>query len=124
MISEGAVLRGIFESISTLQDQTNYTDEKGINRTGELTIGQLKVLIYLMRFKEASGTTISKDLGMAPPTVSRIIALLSTTVQTRKQAPLGYVTIEAVEGDRRNKIAKLTPKGKKLAGVIVGKFKD
>jgi len=124
MISEGAVLRGIFESISTLQDQTNYTDEKGINRTGELTIGQLKVLIYLMRFKEASGTTISKDLGMAPPTVSRIIALLSTTVQTRKQAPLGYVTIEAVEGDRRNKIAKLTPKGKLLAGVIVGKFKD
>ena len=106
MISEGAVLRGIFESISTLQDQTNYTDEKGINRTGELTIGQLKVLIYLMSFKEASGTTIS------------------TTVQTRKQAPLGYVTIEAVEGDRRNKIAKLTPKGKLLAGVIVGKFKD
>jgi len=124
MISEGAVLRGIFESISTLQDQTNYTDEKGINRTGELTIGQLKVLIYLMRFGEASGTTISKDLGMAAPTVSRIIALLSTTVKTRKQAPLGYVTIEAVEGDRRNKIAKLTPKGKQLAGVIVGKFKD
>jgi DNA-binding MarR family transcriptional regulator len=118
-----AVLKGIQEFISTIQDQTNYTDEKGIKRTGELTIGQLKVLIFIMRRGETSGSEIATALGMSKPTVSRIIALLSEDVMTRKQLPLGYVKIVEDMEDRRAKRVSLTGKGKALAGVIEEKFR-
>ena len=118
-----AVLKGFQEFISTIQDQTNYTDDKGIERTVELTIGHLKVLIFIMQREETSGSEIATTLGMSKPTVSRIIALLSEDVMTRKQLPLGYVKIVEDMEDRRAKRVSLTGKGKALAGVIEEKFR-
>ena len=122
MLDNGVILRGIQESITTIQAQTNYIDDKGTARTGELTIGQLKVLIYIMRQGQATGSEIGKDLGMTSPTVSRIVALLSTSVQTRKQLPLGYIEIQYDIADRRIKRAVLTEKGKSLMNVMCAKF--
>ena len=118
-----AVLKGFQELISTIQDQTNYTDDKGIERTVELTIGHLKVLIFIMQREETSGSEIATTLGMSKPTASRIIALLSEDVMTRKQLPLGYVKIVEDMEDRRAKRVSLTGKGKALAGVIEEKFR-
>ena len=112
-----AVLKGFQELISTIQDQTNYTDDKGIERTVELTIGHLKVLIFIMQREETSGSEIATTLGMSKPTASRIIALLSEDVMTRKQLPLGYVKIVEDITSEDGEVVKrvfLTDKGKAL----------
>jgi len=117
-----AVLKGFQEFISTIQDQTDYTDEKGIKRTLELTIGQLKVLIFIMQRGETSGSEIATAFGMSKPTVSRIIALLSEDVMTRKQLPLGYVKIVEDITSEDGEVVKrvfLTDKGKALVTSVV-----
>lgn len=111
-----AVLKGFQELISTIQDQTNYTDDKGIEWTVGLTLGHLKVLIFIMQREETSGSEIATTLGMSKPTVSRIIALLSEDVIMRP-LPLGYVKIVEDITSEDGEVVKrvfLTDKGKAL----------
>ena len=72
---------------------------------------------------------ICQGLEMSRPTVSRIIALLSEEVQTRKsQEPLGLIRFDDEGGslvkDRRVKYVVLTEKGEALANSFAEAFAE
>jgi|VirMetMinimDraft_7_1064189.scaffolds.fasta_scaffold31971_3 DNA-binding MarR family transcriptional regulator len=118
-MSKSRVLKGLQDSI------------KNVHRnTGDLTITQLNVLLLIMRRKRVTGMEICQSLEMSRPTVSRIIALLSEEVKTRKtQEPLGLIKFDdegimSLVKDRRVKYVVLTEKGEALAQSFVEAFAE
>jgi DNA-binding MarR family transcriptional regulator len=117
-MSKSRVLKGLQDSI------------KNVHRnTGDLTVTQLNVLLLIMRRKRVTGMEICQSLEMSRPTVSRIIALLSEEVKTRKtQEPLGLIKFDDDGGslvkDRRVKNVVLTEKGEALAQSFVEAFAE
>jgi DNA-binding MarR family transcriptional regulator len=115
-ISKSRVLKGLQDSI------------KNVHRTtGELTITQLNVLLFIMRRKRVHGLQICQSLEMSRPTVSRIMALLSEEIQTRKkQRPLGLIKFDdgSLVKDRRVKYVVLTEKGEALAHSFLESFSE
>jgi len=89
------------------QTLLNEIDQSGHG----IGITELRVLVYVMRTRKATGIEISNDLGLSKATVSRAIALLSTDKPTRKQAPLEFVSVEADASDPLIKRAAITEKG-------------
>ena len=115
-MNNSRILKGLQDSIKNVH-----------RKTGDLTITQLNVLLFIMRRGSVTGMEICQGLEMSRPTVSRIIALLSEEVQTRKsQEPLGLIRFDDEGGslvkDRRVKYVVLTEKGEALANSFVEAF--
>ena len=117
-MNNSRILKGLQDSIKNVH-----------RKTGDLTITQLNVLLFIMRRGSVTGMEICQGLEMSRPTVSRIIALLSEEVQTRKsQEPLGLIRFDDGGGslvkDRRVKYVVLTEKGEALANSFVEAFAE
>ena len=117
-MNNSRILKGLQDSIKNVH-----------RKTGDLTITQLNVLLFIMRRGSVTGMEICQGLEMSRPTVSRIIALLSEEVQTRKsQEPLGLIRFDDEGGslvkDRRVKNVVLTEKGEALAQSFVEAFAE
>jgi|TARA_R110000823_G_scaffold228663_1_gene355866 DNA-binding MarR family transcriptional regulator len=117
-MNNSRILKGLQDSIKNVH-----------RKTGDLTITQLNVLLFIMRRGSVTGMEICQGLEMSRPTVSRIIALLSEEVQTRKsQEPLGLIRFDDEGGslvkDRRVKYVVLTEKGEALANSFVEAFAE
>lgn len=109
---KGTILKG-------LQDSLTIINQFG----GELTIHQMRVLLFVMRRERATGSDISKALDISRPTISRIIAALSNEAIGRRNAPpLDLVQLENDPIDRRVRYVTLTSKGKTLANVLATSF--
>jgi|TARA_B110000238_G_C16019237_1_gene392438 DNA-binding MarR family transcriptional regulator len=117
-MNNSRILKGLQDSIKNVH-----------RKTGDLTITQLNVLLFIMRRGSVTGMEICQGLEMSRPTVSRIIALLSEEVQTRKsQEPLGLIRFDDEGGslvkDRRVKYVVLTEKGEALANSFAEAFAE
>ena len=117
-MNNSRILKGLQDSIKNVH-----------RKTGDLTSTQLNVLLFIMRRGSVTGMEICQGLEMSRPTVSRIIALLSEEVQTRKsQEPLGLIRFDDEGGslvkDRRVKYVVLTEKGEALANSFVEAFAE
>lgn len=118
-MNNSRILKGLQDSIKNVH-----------RKTGDLTITQLNVLLFIMRRGSVTGMEICQGLEMSRPTVSRIIALLSEEVQTRKsQEPLGLIRFDdsgilSLVKDRRVKYVVLTEKGEALANSFVEAFAE
>lgn len=117
-MNNSRILKGLQDSIKNVH-----------RKTGDLTITQLNVLLFIMRRGSVTGMEICQGLEMSRPTVSRIIALLSEEVQTRKsQEPLGLIRFDDEGGslvkDRRVKYVVLTERGEALAQSFVEAFAE
>lgn len=109
---KGNILKG-------LQDSLTIMNQFG----GELTIQQMRVLLFVMRRERSTGVEISASLDISRPTISRILAALSNEPIGRRNAPpLDLVRYENDPVDRRIRYVTLTAKGKTLAKVLATSF--
>tara|TARA_R100001377_G_C3192027_1_gene111006 strand:+ start:1462 stop:1833 length:372 start_codon:yes stop_codon:yes gene_type:complete len=109
------VMKGINDSLSDISEETE-----------ELSIAQIRVLIFVMRRENVTGAQIAQGLELSRPTVSRCLSTLDVDDKARRKnkPPLGFIKL--IKGDSttdtRSKTAVLTAKGKKMAERIVGYF--
>ena len=107
--NKGVVLRGMQDSLAALSQIG-----------GDLSIAQIRVLIYVMRRGRVTGTDIMNSLGLTRPTTSRIVAALSNEqIGRRQDEPLDFVRIVPDPVDRRVKHIELTENGRMMAARIV-----
>lgn len=110
--TKGLILRG-------LQDSLNAMHQAG----GELTIHQMRVLLFVMRRDKVTGSDIMAALDLSRPTTSRIVAALSNEmIGRRNAAPLDLVRFEDDPMDRRVRYIVLTEKGQTLASKLEDYF--
>jgi DNA-binding MarR family transcriptional regulator len=110
--NKGVVLRGLQETLADIY-----------RLSGELTLTQMRVLVYVIRREKVTGSDICKALDLSRPTVSRSIATLADEkISRRDMDPIGFLRIEHDPLDRRVKYAVLTEKGKALGHRIVELF--
>jgi len=108
-LDKGIILRGMQESLTDIY-----------RLSGELTITQIRVLVFVMRRGKVTGTDIAKALDMSKPTVSRSIATLSDeSISRRSGEALGFMKLETDISDRRVRYAVLTQKGQALVDRVV-----
>ena len=113
--NKGTVLRGLQESLSAMHQQG-----------GDLSLNQMRVLVFIMRRGRVTGTDIINALDLTRPTTSRIVAALSDEEIGRRKGeePLDFVRFIPDPVDRRVKYLELTQRGQALAAKIVDLFQD
>ena len=108
------VMKGLNESLNDISRESE-----------ELSIAQIRVLIFVMRRENVIGADIAKGLELSRPTVSRCLSTLDTgktNARRQNKDALGFIELKPDSEDTRVKRVVLTAKGRKMAERIVGYF--